>query len=222
MKVEFLGHACFLITDDCNRKILIDPFLTGNTLASTTANEVEADFIFITHNHGDHIGDALDIAKRTGATVYGVVELVETVLSPAGVSVGMGNIGGRQATSFGSVKYTPAIHGSGIPGGLACGYLFEIDGKKIYHAGDTALARDMELLAKETVDLALLPIGGVFTMGPEDAVQAVNMIKPKRVVPMHYNTFPAIVQQPEEFKQMVEYQEDCAVTILCPGEYLEI
>ncbi|MGI6667936.1 MAG: metal-dependent hydrolase [Acetivibrionales bacterium] len=222
IKVEFLGHACFLITDENNRKILIDPFLTGNTLAAATAENVEADFIFVTHNHGDHVGDTISIAKRTGATVYSVIELAEAVVQPAGVKVAVGNIGGKQATPFGSMKFVSAVHGSGVPGGLACGYVLEIGGKKIYHAGDTALTRDMDLLAEEDIDLALLPIGGFYTMGPEDAARAVKMIKPKMVVPMHYNTFPPIAQQPEHFKELVEKDSDCKVVILSPGGSLEL
>jgi len=222
IKIDFLGHACFLITDECNHRILIDPFLTGNPLAAAAAESIKADFIFVTHNHGDHIGDTISIAKQTGATVYSVVEIAEQVIRPAGVKSAMGNIGGKQSTPFGSVKYVSAIHGSGIPGGLACGYLLEIGGKKIYHAGDTALTRDMELLAEENIDVALLPIGSFYTMGPEDAARAVKMIKPKIAVPMHYNTFPAIAQQPEYFKKLVEQDSDCKVIIIAPGTGLEL
>ena len=221
MKIEFLGHSCFLI-ESKGVKILTDPFLTGNAKASKTAEEVEADYIFVTHGHGDHIGDAISIAKRTGAQVFAVVEIAESVFVPEKINVAMGNIGGRQKTSFGSVKIVPAAHGSGVAGALACGYVLEISGKKIYHAGDTGLISDMQFLADEKIDAALLPIGDFYTMGPEDAVKAAKLISPKLVIPMHYNTFPVIEQDPEEFKKTLEKEGICQVKILNPGEFIEI
>lgn len=221
MKIEYLGHACFIL-EDTNVKILIDPFLTGNALAAKTAEQVEADYIFITHGHGDHVGDAYAIAKRTGATVYAVVEFAEGPIAAEGINVAMGNIGGKQQTPFGSVKYVPAAHGSGVPGALACGYVFEIGGKKVYHAGDTALIAEMQFLADEQIDVALLPIGDVFTMGPKDAVKAAKLIAPKYVIPMHYNTFPPIQQNPNDFKKAVEDKGICKVKILNPGESFEV
>ena len=172
MELQFLGHSCFLLHDGTS-KVLTDPFLTGNALAAAAANQVEADFIFVTHGHGDHVGDAVDIAKRTGATVCCTVDLAEGVFGPAGVKVQVGNLGGTIPMPFGSAKFFQAIHGSGVPGCLACGFIFEMGGKKIYHAGDTALMSDMALLAEENIDIALLPIGDVFTMGPGDALRAV-------------------------------------------------
>ena len=221
MKIEYLGHACFCLEDD-GVKILTDPFLTGNELASKKADEVDADYIFVTHGHDDHIGDTYDIARRTGARVYAVVEMANGPMADKEINVASGNIGGSQKTPFGSVKFVPAIHGSGVPGALACGYIFEIDGKKIYHAGDTALMADMGLLADEKIDVALLPIGGHYTMGPEDALRAAKLIKPKYVIPMHYNTFPVIIQNPEDFKNAVEKEGICEVKVLNPGESFEI
>lgn len=221
MKIKFLGHACFML-EDKDVKILIDPFITGNSLAPLSADEVSADYIFVTHGHGDHIGDAVSIAKRTGATVYAVVEIADAVLAPEGIKVGRGNIGGKQKTSFGSVKYFPAAHGSGVNGALACGYVFEIGGKKIYHAGDTGLISEMAFLKDEKIDVALLPIGDFYTMGIEDAVKAAKMISPKLVIPMHYNTFPLIEQDPEEFKKIVEGKYICDVKVLNPGESLNL
>lgn len=221
MKIEYLGHACFCL-EDKGVKILTDPFLSGNQLASKKADEVEADYIFVTHGHGDHIGDTYDIARRTGATVYAVVELADGPMASEGITVKSGNIGGSQKTPFGSVKFVPAAHGSGVPGALACGYVLEIGGKKIYHAGDTALIADMGLLADEKIDVALLPIGGYYTMGPEDAVRAAKLIKPKYVVPMHYNTFPVIEQNPWDYKKAVENEDICQVKVLNPGETFEI
>lgn len=218
MKITFLGHACFDFFDG-KYHVLTDPFLTGNALAAASADAVPADFILVTHAHGDHIGDAVAIAKRTGATVYAVAELAGT-LAEQGVKAVTGNIGGWTATPFGSLKYLQAIHGSGIPGGLACGYLFEIGGKKIYHAGDTAFYTDMALLAEEKLDAALLPIGDFYTMGPKDAARAAGLIAAKVTIPMHYNTFPPIVQDPEAFKSLVPAGH--SVIILNPGESLEL
>ena len=218
MELTFLGHACFLL-DDGSCKVLTDPFLTGNGLAAASADQVEADFIFVTHGHGDHTGDAEAIAKRTDATVCCTVDLAEGVFGPAGVKTQVGNLGGRIPMPFGSAKFFQAIHGSGVPGCLTCGFIFEMGGRKIYHAGDTALMSDMALLADEEIDVALLPIGDVFTMGPEDALRAVKMIRPKLAVPMHYNTFPPIAQDPEAFAASVR-AAGFQAQVLRPGESL--
>lgn len=220
MKIQFLGHACFLL-DDGAHKALVDPYLTGNPLAAVSANEVEADMIFVTHGHGDHVGDAVSIARRTGAQVCCPIELGEAVFVPAGISVVSGNLGGWTKTPFGRVKLTAAIHGSGVAGGLACGFLFEMGGKKIYHAGDTALTSDMALLAAEGIDVALLPIGDFYTMGPEDALRAVEMIRPGLTIPMHFNTMPPIVQDGDAFAAAVQAASYPA-KVLQPGETLEL
>lgn len=220
MKIQFLGHACFLL-DDGTHKALVDPYLTGNPLAAVSADEVEADMIFVTHGHGDHVGDAAAIARRTGAAVCCPIELGEAVFAPAGVSVISGNLGGWTKTPFGRVKLTPAIHGSGVAGGLACGFLFEMGGKKIYHAGDTALTVDMSLLAAEKVDAALLPIGDFYTMGPEDALRAVEMIRPGLTIPMHFNTMPPIVQDGNAFAAAVQ-AAGFQAKVLKPGENVDL
>lgn len=220
MQMKFLGHACFLL-DDGATKILTDPFLTRNPLAAASAGDVEADMIFVTHGHGDHLGDAVDIARRTGAVVCCTVDLAEAVFRPAGISTLVGNLGGWMPAPFGRVKFTAAIHGSGMPGCLSCGFLFEMGGKRVYHAGDTALTSDMALLAEERVDAALLPIGDVYTMGPEDAVRAVKLIRPGIVVPMHYGTFPAIVQDPAAFAAAVK-NAGFRARLLAPGESLTL
>lgn len=220
MKIQFLGHACFLL-DDGAHKALVDPYLTGNPLAAVSANEVEADMIFVTHGHGDHVGDAVSIARRTGAQVCCPIELGEAVFVPAGISVVSGNLGGWTKTPFGRVKLTAAIHGSGVAGGLACGFLFEMGGKKIYHAGDTALTSDMALLAAEGIDVALLPIGDFYTMGPEDALRAVEMIRPGLTIPMHFNTMPPIVQDGNAFAAAVQ-AAGYPAKVLQPGETLEL
>ena len=220
MNIQFLGHACFLL-DDGAHKALVDPYLTGNPLAAVSADQVEADMIFVTHGHGDHVGDAVSIARRTGAQVCCPIELGEAVFVPAGISVVSGNLGGWTKTPFGRVKLTAAIHGSGVAGGLACGFLFEMGGKKIYHAGDTALTSDMALLAAEGIDVALLPIGDFYTMGPEDALRAVEMIRPGLTIPMHFNTMPPIVQDGDAFAAAVQAASYPA-KVLQPGETLEL
>lgn len=220
MELKFLGHSCFLL-DDGAHKVLTDPFLTGNAEAAVSAEQVEADYIFVTHGHSDHVGDAVDIAKRTGAPVCCTVDLAEGLFGPAGVQVQVGNLGGTIPMPFGSAKFFQAIHGSGVAGCLSCGFLFEMGGRKIYHAGDTALMSDMALLAEEKIDVALLPIGDVFTMGPADALRAVKMIQPKLIIPMHYNTFPPIAQDPDAFAAAVK-AAGFEARVLRPGETLSL
>ena len=220
MKIRFLGHACFLL-DDGACKALVDPFLTGNPLAAVPADQVEADMIFVTHGHGDHVGDAVEIARRTGARACCTAELAKAVFEPAGIPAVAGNLGGWVKTPFGRVKLTTAIHGSGVAGGLACGFLFEMGGKKIYHAGDTALTCEMSLLAAEQVDVALLPIGDFYTMGPADALRAVELIRPALTIPMHYNTMPPIVQDAEVFAAAAE-AAGFPARVLGSGEVLEL
>ena len=186
MKLQFLGHACFLL-DDGVHKVLTDPFLTGAGRPEW-AEKVDPDVIFVTHGHGDHVGDAAAIARRTGAPVCCTADLADAVFVPAGVACVAGNLGGTVRLSFGCAKFFQALHGGGAAGCPACGFLFEMGGRKIYHAGDTALMTDMTLLADEDIDVALLPIGDFYTMGPADALRAVKLIRPRLTVPMHYNT----------------------------------
>ncbi len=218
MKLTFLGHACFDLFDGTYH-VLTDPFLTGNALAAAKADDVPADFICVSHNHGDHIGDAIAIARRTGATVVGVAEQAP-LMARNGVKAVLGNLGGWIPLPFGRVKLTQAIHGSGLPGALACGFVVEIGGKKVYHAGDTALYGDMALLAAEKLDAALLPIGDFYTMGPADAARAARLIGAALTVPMHYDTFPAIRQDPGAFKALCG--PGLAVAVLAPGESVEL
>ena len=199
MKVTFLGHACFLL-DDGKYKLLTDPFLTGNPLAAVPADQVEADYIFVTHGHGDHLGDAVDIARRTGAPVCCTADLGNALFAPAGVETIQGNLGGRMKLPFGSFKFTPAIHGSGVPGCLSCGFLFEMGGRKIYHAGDTSLTCDLALLEPEHIDVALLP---------------------QMVVPMHYDTMPPLRQDAQAFAASVR-DKGMQCLALKPGESLTL
>ena len=219
MKIRFLGHACFLL-ESGPHKILIDPFLSGNPGAGASADSVECTMIFVTHGHHDHLGDAEAIARRTGAPIFGLVDVVSAL--PQDLTLLSGNTGGRQELPFGAVKIVNAIHGSGIPGALACGFVFELEGKRIYHAGDTALTMDMQLLADEHIDLALLPIGDFYTMGPDDALRAVKLIRPRCVVPMHFNTFPAIRQDGAAFCARVRAEAGCDAALLEVGQSLEL
>ena len=209
-------------------RIMIDPWLDENPAADIKAADVEKlDYILVSHGHFDHFADCIPLAKRTGATVISTFELV-SFCQQEGVKNGHGmNIGGAYLFPFGRVKLTPAVHTGSIAGDKegafttdCCGFLISLDGgPSIYHAGDTALITDMQLLHGR-VDLAILPIGDNFTMGPEDAARAVEMIQPETVIPMHYNTFEVINQNPESFREMVG--EAARVEILEPGGSYEL
>lgn len=223
VKVRFLGHAAFEIVG--SKRILIDPFLTGNPAAAVKPEELEADLVLVTHAHGDHIGDAVLIAQRTGAKIVAMYDIATYLMeNNKGITtIGM-NYGPTEIEGV-KIVQVPAWHSSSdgkYSIGNACGYIIELDGVKIYHAGDTFVFRDMELLAElyGPIDLALLPIGGHFTMGPKEAAKAVEFLKPRRVVPMHYNTWPPIAKDPEEFKRLVG--DKAEVVILKPGESLEL
>ncbi|NJE43410.1 metal-dependent hydrolase [Thermococcus sp. GR6] len=223
VKVRFLGHAAFEIVG--SKRILIDPFLTGNPAAAAKPEELEADLILITHAHGDHIGDAVGIAKRTGAKIVAMYDIANYLVenNPGITTIGM-NYGPTEVDGI-KIVQVPAWHSSSdgkYSIGNACGYVIELDGVKIYHAGDTFVFKDMELLNElyGPIDLALLPIGGHFTMGPKEAAKAVELLKPRKVVPMHYNTWPPIAADPEEFKKLVG--DKAEVIILKPGESLEL
>lgn len=219
MKLQFLGHAAFLLESGAH-SVLIDPYLTGNPLSAASAEAVRATAILVTHAHGDHIGDTADIARRCGATVYGTVEVMHSL--PEDIKTVPAQMCSHIETDFGAIRITAATHGSGVPGGLACGFVVYMEGKKVYHAGDTGLMMDMQLLAPEKIDVALLPIGDHYTMGPTDALRAAEFIRPGRVVPMHYNTMPMLRQDPVRFKDEVEERLGIPVEIMQPGDILEI
>lgn len=220
IKLTYYGHACFSI-ETGDTTLLIDPFLTGNPLATVSADAVSADYVLVSHGHGNHIGDAITIAKRTGATLVADSE-VATYCQNQGVEAHPMHTGGGWDFPFGRVKLTIAHHSSSLPdgtyGGTPCGFLITIQDKTIYHAADTGLFYDMKLIGEEGVDIALLPIGDNFTMGPKDALKAVKLIEPMVVIPMHYATFDLINQNPNIFARTVGAETAAKCVVLKPGE----
>lgn len=221
VNLTFLGHACFQLTHN-DHSLIFDPFLTDNPFQITQASDITCNYILVSHGHADHLGDAVSIAQRTGATVIATAEVAHLIGQENCTTHAM-HIGGKHAFDFGYVRITPAFHGAGIPGGHACGFIVNFFGTTIYFAGDTSLFGDMALLGRlENIDYALLPIGDNYTMGPSDAVEAVALLKPKAVIPMHYNTWPVIAQSPEDFKQAVEERLTVPVHIVAPGQQLTL
>jgi L-ascorbate metabolism protein UlaG (beta-lactamase superfamily) len=228
MKATFLGHATVYL--EANKtKILIDPFLTGNPKAAAKADDLNPDFIVLTHGHTDHIADALPIAKRTGATIISTYELASW-LGDQGAKVSAQNHGGWCKYPFGAVKFTQAIHSSsvtdqnGVPIylGEPAGAIIQVEGKTVFHAGDTALFSDLKLIGDDVaIDLAFLPIGEHVVMGPKDAAKAVEFLRPKAVVPIHYATFPPLFGDPKEFAKLAE-GKGAKIVILQPGESVEV
>jgi L-ascorbate metabolism protein UlaG (beta-lactamase superfamily) len=226
-RLRWLGHSALWIESD-GHKLLIDPFLTGNPVAAARPDELSPDFILISHGHGDHVGDALDIAKRTGATILANYEIATWVQEKQGYDRAHGmQHGGGHSFPFGRVELTLAFHGSVLPDGSNGGnpagfYLTLNDGSTIYDAADTALFGDMRLIGDMGVDLALLPIGDNYTMGPDAALKAVKLINPKRVVPIHFNTFPLIAQDGPAWAARVKAETAAEPVVLAPGEWVNI
>jgi L-ascorbate metabolism protein UlaG (beta-lactamase superfamily) len=222
MDIRFLGHACFEITEGDTR-VLIDPFLSGNPKAAVEASELEPTHLLLTHGHADHIGDTVEIAKRTSAQVVAIVEIANE-LTEAGVeNVSDPNLGGTVKFDWGWVKLVPAWHTSTTPNGTSntpAGLLIGIGGKVVYHLGDTALFSDLKLVAHrgDAIDIALMCIGGHYTMDRLDAVVAAEFIEAGTVIPCHYDTFPPIETDAEAFKSEVESSTSSKVEILQPGE----
>ena len=221
MDIRFLGHACFELSDGDTR-ILIDPFLSQNPKAAAQPDELEPTHLFLTHGHFDHIGDTVDIAKRTGAQTVAIAELagelgedgVENTVDP--------NLGGTVEFEGGWVRLVPALHTAVTPKGtphMPAGLVINFGGKTVYHVGDTALFRDLELPGmRDDLDVAFVPIGGHYTMDPVDAAVACKLIGAKAVIPCHYNTFPPIEQDEGAFKEEVEANTGSQVVILQPGD----
>ena len=217
LKFNYYGHACFQL-DDGKYKVLFDPFLTGNPQAAINPDDIKTDYIFVTHAHSDHMGDAYDILENTGATAIGIPELTDLVGEEI-KTINM-NLGGTLNLPFGFARRVPAMHSSGVSGGIACGYVLSIGGKIIYFAGDTCLFSDMKLIGeRDAIDYAILPIGGHYTMDSIDAAKAVEFLGAKNAIPVHYDTWQPIEQNPEDFKKLVKSAQ---VHIVKPGESIEL
>ncbi len=219
MEIRFLGHACFELSDG-DEHVLVDPFLTGNPKAAIAADDAAATTILLTHGHADHIGDTVAIAKRTGAPVVAIVELANEV-GEEGVQVFDPNLGGTVKFDWGWVKLVPAWHTSTTPKGTVntpAGLVISFKDTVIYHLGDTCLFSDLQLVGKRSpIDVALMCIGGHYTMDSTDAVDAAELIGARTVIPCHYNTFPPIETDAQAFKSDVESATSSTVVVLEPG-----
>ena len=228
MIITWFGHSAFQFEAD-GRTVLVDPFITGNPVASVEAGTLHPDVILLTHAHADHVGDTVEIAKRTGATVIATAELAAWIGKQGVANVEAGNHGGTIAFEGGSSKFTPAWHTSSyataegdVAPGVPAGLVVRFGGKTIYVAGDTCLFGDMQLIADEELDVAILPIGDRFTMGPADAAKAAALLRAGIVIPCHFNTFPPIQQDAQAFKADVESRSASRVTVLDIGGSIEV
>lgn len=222
LTITWLGHAAFLL-EAGDTRVLVDPFLTGNPAAAVQAADVEPTVILLTHAHNDHVGDAVEISKRTGATIIATNELGIYLGGEGAETIGA-NIGGTVAFDGGSVKFVAAVHtsafndGNGfVAPGAAAGLVVRVGGQTVYLAGDTALFGDMALIGTEGLDVAIIPIGGHYTMDPKDAVLAVGLLHPSVVIPCHFNTFPLLEQDADEFAKNVSAATDATPVVLTPG-----
>jgi L-ascorbate metabolism protein UlaG (beta-lactamase superfamily) len=225
-RITWLGHANLLV-ETSGYRILIDPFFTDNPACPLKPEQAQADFILISHGHGDHVGDAIAIARRTGATVVANYEIHEWMKKQGLEKVHGMQHGGGFNFPFGRLKLTLAFHGSMLPdgsnGGNPCGFLLTTkEGKKIYDAADTGLFGDMKLIGEEGIDLAIVPIGDNYTMGPDDAVRAVKLLAPKKVFPIHYNTWPPIAQDAQAWARRIRQETQAEPLVLKPGESVEV
>lgn len=221
LTITWYGHAA-LGLDTGGYKLLVDPYLSDNPAASVGPDQVKADFILLSHGHGDHVGDTVAIAKRTGAKTITNFEIANW-LADKGLDTHPQHLGGGFQHPFGYLKLTLALHGSGLPdgsyGGNPAGFLLTTnDGKKVYMACDTGLFGDMALIGDEGIDLTVLPIGDNFTMGPDDALRAVKLIRPKHVIPVHYDTWDLIAQDANSWAARVAEETGAMVHVLKPGE----
>ena len=225
IKYTFVGHGTHIL-EIGGKKVVVDPFFTSNPATDISADSVAADFILVSHGHGDHVEDLISMAKRTGAKVITNFEIGSWVMNQGVENVHQQHLGGGFNHEFGYVKLTIAHHGSGLPdgsyGGNPAGFLITAEGKKIYLACDTGLFETMRLYGEEGIDLFVVPIGDNFTMGPDDALRAVKLVKPKAAVPCHYNTWPPIEQDAGAWAERVEAETSTKVRVLQPGESLEL
>jgi len=218
MKITWIGHSALKLTG--SKIVFIDPFLSGNPVSSMKLDDVTAaDVVVVTHDHGDHLGDAHEICKKTDATLISIYEIAE-VASQKGIKAEGMNVGGTVSVAGVAVSLVPAIHSAGL-GGTTTGAIVEMDGKKVYHAGDTGLTMDMKLTGEMyQPDIAFLPIDGRFNMSPRLAAKAVELLNIPKVVPFHYDTFPLVQSSPQEFKNLVGDKSE--VIIINPGEIVEL
>ena len=221
-KLTWFGHAV-LGLETGGQHLIVDPFFTGNPAATAKAEQVNPSYILITHGHGDHVGDAVSIAKRTGAMVIANAEICGWMARQGVDNTHAQHIGGGYTYPFGYLKLTLALHGSALPdganGGNPAGFLLTTtDGKKIYMAGDTGLFGDMKLIGEEGLDVAVLPIGDNYTMGPDDALRAVKLLAPKHVIPIHFGTWDVIAQNPQDWAARVVKESGTQVHVLKVGE----
>jgi L-ascorbate metabolism protein UlaG (beta-lactamase superfamily) len=225
VKVTWFGHAATLVETD-QVKLLIDPFFSGNPKAAGGVDDLSPDVIAVTHGHGDHVGDTVAIAERTGALCISNHEIVVYLQNQGVANTHPLHIGGGRDFPWGRIKLTIAHHGSMLPdganGGNPAGILLSLSGKTIYHAGDTGLFYDMKLIGDAGVDLALLPVGDNFTMGPDDALKAIELIRPKIVIPLHYDTFEVIEQDVRAWAERAEQRFDVRAAVLEPGASVEL
>ncbi len=222
MEIEYLGHSAFAIRDG-GKEVLVDPFLSDNPKAPLSASDVRPDLVLVTHAHHDHLGDAVDLSKRFDCPVLSVSEINDH-LEERGARVLQGNIGGEIQLSFCWVKMFPAVHSSsfedGRYGGEPCSFLIKMGGRTVFHAGDTALFNDLSLVADEVdIDLALLPVGGTYTMGAKEAVKAMRLLRARIMVPMHYDTWKSIAVDRQVLELAVS-GERFSLKVLAPGERL--
>jgi L-ascorbate metabolism protein UlaG (beta-lactamase superfamily) len=228
-RLTFIGHAAFLLEDDAGNVVVVDPFIEGNPATSMRAKGLKPNTILITHAHNDHVGDTVDLAKWNDAKVITVVELGDWLEAQGVRDVIGANHGGTVAFPGGTVKFVPAWHSSSyfdgekrVAHGVPAGIVVRFGGRTFYFAGDTALFGDMRLIGEERIDVAILPIGDHFTMGPDDAARAAALVDAKTVIPCHFNTFPPIRQDPEDFRARVaERAPGSEVVVLAPGESVE-
>ncbi len=218
--ITWLGHSAFKLEAE-GHTVLLDPFLTGNPLAAAKPEDLNADIIFLSHAHGDHLGDTVDIAKRTGALVVSNAEICGWMNKQGIQNTHAMNSGGGYSFGFVYAKMTVAHHSSSFPdgtyGGNANGFVLTLAGKRLYYAGDTSLFSDMRLIGDQVIDLAFLPIGDNFTMGPEDSLRAINYIRPRAVIPMHYKTWPPIDQDASVWGNTVNNETTAQPIVLDPG-----
>ncbi len=223
--ITWHGHATFSL-DVAGRKLIVDPFLKGNNpVAQISADDIDVDYILLTHGHGDHVADALPLAQRCGATIIANFEIANWFEARGAKTHGQ-QIGGGFTHPFGHLKLTPAWHSSSLPdgsyGGMPGGLLLTLGEKKIYFAGDTGLFLDMELIGRVGLDVAVLPIGDNYTMGIADSIEAIKLLKPKVVIPSHYNTFGVIMAEADVWAQQVAAETKAKSVVLAVEEQYKV